>query len=629
MPPHPDPQNHQHLSTGAAGRPIVTSALTNAFKWRDLVRAYWQLLGDMRWRWLGLMATLAALNVYSLVPPLIIGKIVDAFTTQAPAVAATTFKLYALALGGSFALAAFLRLTTKNKIGNIQTEVIYQTKVRGFEKLLEFSLAWHLEEGAGSKSQVITTGIAAYRDLNKGLNNEIIRTIISFAGIAVVFAFLRPLYVLFFVIYALGFYAILQFSYRFIRAENDAYVRSMELASGSYTEGLSNILTIKTFGADADFKQHVASREGVTREHEYVIRRLYNKLWRRFQTFNGLCYGVFLYMTGADVLAGHITPGSLVIFYGYLQNLIGNASDMLETYEVALSAKASIGRMMSSIFWLASPVTSGDKILPSDWRAIEIRNARLDYTKSTHSALTDLTLTIPRGANIGVVGRTGSGKSTLAKLLSGLYQISAGSYEIGGTSFYDLTHDQQHAQIALVLQETEIFNMNLRDNITLMRSVAPELLAQAISISQLDDVIAKLPQGLDSLVGEKGYQLSGGERQRVGIARAICKNAPIMIFDEATSSLDTKTERLIQQGLETAFVAPSGASVTEGVGSNGGRKTLISIAHRVSTLEKTDTIYVFDAGRIVEQGSYAELSARADSKFSELYRRQGGAADNS
>ncbi len=139
-----------------------------------------------------------------------------------------------------------------------------------------------------------------------------------------------------------------------------------------------------------------------------------------------------------------------------------------------------------------------------------------------------------------------------------------------------------------------------------MRKVDPAILEMALKISQLEELVASMPEGLATPVGEKGYHLSGGERQRVGIARAICKDAPIMIFDEATSSLDSKTEFLIQEGL----------------GSHLKEKTIISIAHRVSTLQKTDIIYVFDEGAIVESGTFDELSNNKESRFYELYQQQ-------
>ena len=175
----------------------------------------------------------------------------------------------------------------------------------------------------------------------------------------------------------------------------------------------------------------------------------------------------------------------------------------------------------------------------------------------------------------------------------------AGSYTIGGLSFYDLTHEEQTHQVTLVLQETEVFNLSLRDNITLMRDIDDETVKKALRIAQLSDVVAKLPMGLDTLVGERGYYLSGGERQRVGIARAICKNSPIIILDEATSSVDSRTELFIQQALEKELAD----------------RTIISIAHRVSTLENCDMVYVFEEGRIAEMGKFVSLMDDSSSKF--------------
>jgi ABC-type multidrug transport system fused ATPase/permease subunit len=322
-------------------------------------------------------------------------------------------------------------------------------------------------------------------------------------------------------------------------------------------------------------------------------------------------------LVGRDVLDQVITAGSLVVFYGYLQNLIGNSSDMINTYETTLSAKAGIGRMMS-IFWTKISIAAGHQTLPRDWTKISIKDANFAYKNNTDSkarkiknpqtrgAIKNLAISIPQYAKIGIVGQTGSGKSTFAKILAGLYPLSSGEYTIGGISFYQLTHEEQTKQITLVLQETEIFNLSLADNITLMKKITGDTIIKALEISQLQDLVSKLPQGLDTLVGEKGYQLSGGERQRVGIARAICKNSPIIILDEATSSLDSQTELLIQQALE----------------KNLKNKTIISIAHRVSTLQKTDLIYVFDEGIIVEKGQFEKLSTDKHSKFYELYQGQ-------
>lgn len=597
------------------GRSIEKSS--ENFGWWDLCRAYWFLLGETKWRWLFLVSLLFLIQFYTLVPPLILGKVVDFFAAYHPGDSINRFYFYIGGLGVSLVIVSFVRLSLKKVISNLQSEVTYETKVSGFARLLDFSLSWHLVESAGTKAQRITAGVESYKVLNHYLSNEIMRSVTGIIGTALVFLFLRPQYVVFFLIYIIGFWAILTFFYRRINHENDLYFASIEKASGSYMEGLSNILTIKTLGAGGDFKKHIARREQRTKEHEFVMRNLYNNLWKSFQAFNGISYGIFLFAVGKDVVAQNISPGAFVIFYGYLQALISNAADMIEAYEKTLSAKAGVGRMMS-IFWTETTAVAGTKKLPQNWKEIEIQDACFEYKKADNktskkeggappiNTLQNISLAIPRYAKIGVVGKTGSGKSTLAKLLAGLYPLASGKYMIGNTSFYDLAHEEQTKHITLVLQETEVFNMSLRDNITLLRKMNPQLLERALIISQLSEVVAKLPEGLDTIVGEKGYHLSGGERQRVGIARAICKDSPIMIFDEATSSLDSKTEFLIQEALEM--------ELTE--------KTLVIIAHRVSTLQKTDMIYVFDQGSIVEQGIFSELSRSPKSKFFELYHTQ-------
>jgi ABC-type multidrug transport system fused ATPase/permease subunit len=200
---------------------------------------------------------------------------------------------------------------------------------------------------------------------------------------------------------------------------------------------------------------------------------------------------------------------------------------------------------------------------------------------------------------IGIAGPSGSGKSTLIKLLLGLYHLDGGSLRIGDTPVEEIQHEELISEIAVVLQETELFNFSLRENITMMQDIPPALLQRSCEIACLGDVIARLPDGLHTLVGERGYSLSGGERQRVGIARALCRNASILLLDEATSALDSATEQMVMERL---------------MSEQGGR-TMLIVAHRISTLRDADRIVVFDQGRLVEQGRFQELVEDPGSRF--------------
>ena len=218
-----------------------------------------------------------------------------------------------------------------------------------------------------------------------------------------------------------------------------------------------------------------------------------------------------------------------------------------------------------------------------------------------------LKLTLNRNEKLGIAGTSGSGKSTLVKILLGLYEIQNGSFKVGDIDFYSISHEELMKNISVVLQETELFNISLRENITGMRDLDQKLLDQAIDIAQLREVVNGLPEGLDSLIGERGYMLSGGERQRLGIARAIYKNAPIMIFDEATSSLDSETEGKILNALFAEF---------------GKEKTFLIIAHRLATLQNTDRVMVIEEGSVKEEGTFEHLSRNENSKLHQLYLLQ-------
>lgn len=578
------------------------------FTWLDLVKAVLFLVEGKKKIYILLTMSLFIIQGYSAVPPFLIGKTVDFFTNYEAGNSLWPFYTYVVLLGGLTSLVSFLRLTIKKSLGNIRTDIIYQIRVSGFEKLVARSLAIHKNENVGAKAQKIQSGTESFSFLSRRFDNEIFSSISSTAGIMVVFIFLSPKYVLFFFIYLVIFLSIIKFFNKTFERLNYEKNKALEGASGSYVEGLSNILAIKSTGSEKSFKKHVAKKEDVTRKFEYELRRNGINLWRTFQVFNGISMGLFLYIIGKDTLSGAITAGSIVIFFGYVNQLIMSAGSILDIYAEVINSKTVFGRMMP-IFWEQNSADNKKRIknFPKDWRKIVIENGNFSYKKESKAAgVSDVNLAINKYQKVGFVGKTGSGKSTLAKLLMSLYDWDLGSYKVGDEKFKKIKKEEIAHNLAIVLQESEMFNLSLKDNVTLMRKIEPELLEKAIKISQLEEVIKKLPQGVDTLIGERGYHLSGGERQRVGIARAICRDAQILIFDEATSSLDSKTESLIQRSLEEEF----------------DKKTMIFVAHRISTLKNVDVIYVFKNGKIVEQGNYDKLITDSESEFSNLYNLQ-------
>ncbi len=254
-----------------------------------------------------------------------------------------------------------------------------------------------------------------------------------------------------------------------------------------------------------------------------------------------------------------------------------------------------------------SPQNVVGQPFPINWETIAIQNGSFVFkTENQQFHINDLNLSLNRGEKIGIVGKSGSGKSTVAKLLLGIHQLEHGTITIGNIPLSQIDANEAAKHITIVPQEAEMFNLSLRQNITMLKEIDEPKMERAIRIASLQSVIDKLPQGLETKIGERGGRLSGGERQRVGIARAIYADTEILVLDEATSALDSKTEIVVQEALEREL----------------GDKTLIIIAHRLMTLNRADRIIVFDRGRVIEQDGFSKLLNNTKSKFYEMYKIQ-------
>lgn len=328
---------------------------------------------------------------------------------------------------------------------------------------------------------------------------------------------------------------------------------------------------------------------------------------------NGIIQGVFA--AGMVLVAVHlaqsgtISPGDIVLI---LTIIFRMEDHFLFLGQRINDVSENWGEIQESLEEILEPYDVRDKADAQAFTAndasISFEQVWFSYTSSSRHVLEDFSLSIPPGQRVGLVGRSGAGKSTIFKLLLRHYDVTAGIITIGGKNIADVSTDSVREAIAVVPQEPLLFHRSIRDNIAYGRPEANDTeIIQAARLAFAHDFIERLPDGYESMVGERGVKLSGGERQRIVIARAILKDAPVLLLDEATSSLDSESEVTIQKALH---------ELMEG-------KTVIAIAHRLSTLREMDRLIVMSEGRIVEDGTHEDLLAKGGI-YADLWNHQAG-----
>jgi len=348
---------------------------------------------------------------------------------------------------------------------------------------------------------------------------------------------------------------------------------------------------------------------GASRESLRATLRLYNWQTLYSGTVNVVIAGgtaLVVYAGARSVISGTLSVGQLIVFISYLAQLYAPISQITQSWGAIAGARVGARRVFE-ILDTEADLEDGTQSFPPEgargevaWRGVSFR-----YRSET-PVLAGIELEVSVGSKIAIVGPTGAGKSTLLGLLPRFFDPSAGIVEIDGVGLRQYKLKSLRSQIAMVLQPPLIFPLSVRDNIAYGRPGATDAeIRQAAELARIHNLITSLPEGYDTVIGESGVSLSEGEKQRVTIARALLRDAPILILDEPTSALDVETEALVMAGIERLME---------------GRTTFI-IAHRLSTVRRCDRIIVLRDGAIVEQGALPELLRRGGI-FAEYYRTQ-------
>ncbi len=573
-------------------------------------------LSPMRAR-LSASVTFSVVNkVFDLAPPILVAWLIDSVTGNPPA------WMSGLGLADMFPQVVFVAFLTVVIFGveslsqwgyaygfmTIAQDMQHRLRVDAYSRMQSREIRFFEEHRLGQTLAMLNDDV---NQLERFLNNalsEIVQlsVLVLFAG-AVLFSIspglaalgLLPLPLI--VLGSLRFSKILEPRYRKVRASVGDVASRLENNIGGMT-------VIKSFTAERYEAERVAVASEGYRRANYNAIKLNAVFVPIIRMGIALGFAATITLGGWFVMRGTLTAGQLVLFCMMIQRLLWPLTRLGQTFDEYQRAKASARRIFGL---LDTPSTVQDPVCPVHLdRArghVEFDNVVFRYGDRA-PVLNGLSLSVRAGEMIGIAGTTGAGKSTLMKLLLRLYDVNEGTIRIDGIDVRKLRQHDLRQQIALVSQDVFLFHGTIRENIAYPGiDVNIEQVIEASGHAQFHDFVNSLPDGYETLVGERGIKLSGGQRQRLSIARALLKNAPILVLDEATSSVDTETERMIQQNLE---------ELTAG-------RTALVIAHRLSTIRRADRIVVIRDGRVEEEGSHDFLVTHGGT-YSELWAVQSG-----
>ncbi|MCC8936850.1 type I secretion system permease/ATPase [Bradyrhizobium sp. Arg68] len=382
-------------------------------------------------------------------------------------------------------------------------------------------------------------------------------------------------------------------------AENQAFL----------VESVSGIETLKAMAVEPQMQRRWEEQLAGYVAASFRVTSLGNVASESVQFVSKLASAAILFFGAKLVIGGELSVGELIAFNLLAGRVSTPVLRLAHTWQDFHQARLSIARLGDILNTAPEPVYSPGKMALAAVRGdISFENVSFRYRIDGPEILHDINLEVPAGQVLGIVGTSGSGKSTLAKLVQRLYLPESGRVLIDGVDIAQVDPARLRRQIGVVLQDSTLFNGTVRDNIALVDPAIPaENVMAAAKLAGAHDFILKLPEGYDTIVGERGGTLSGGQRQRIAIARALIADPRILIFDEATSALDYESESIVQKNM---------AQMARG-------RTVIIIAHRLSALRLADRVITIERGRLIEDGSHQEL-VRAGGRYSKLHRLQAG-----
>ncbi len=476
--------------------------------------------------------------------------------------------------------------------------------------IFKLDFSWQEKENSGNKMKRLDKGQDGVEISIRRVFNPIIEIFVNLIGVVIIiFTINRGLSVSL-MIYAIVFVILGTSRLKKAIKQERIVSKANENLNGLTFESLNNIQTIKALSVD----RGIVSLVG--RQIESLIPKIkkriyyYQSLYAITNAYENFYKYFAILFLGIGVIRGTNDIGLLVLFVGLFGKVDESVAELTDVIQEIALAKIWVSRAMFILN--TKPKIENPELLknqvsyPPNWQEIIVKNIHFSYKKNR--AISGISFNVTRGEKVGIVGLSGAGKSTLFKLFLDLYENYRGDILLDKHSLKKIKRQSYIDHVAVVLQDTELFDMSLKDNIeiaSVKKAIDKNLIKDVIKMAHLEEVVAKLPKGIDTVVGEKGIKLSGGQRQRVGIARALYRQPDILLLDEATSHLDAHSEKEIQKAIL----------------ENMNKFTTIIIAHRLSTIKAMDKIIVLENGKVAEQGNFDYLIEK-NGVFAKMWQDQ-------
>ncbi|MBN1386265.1 ABC transporter ATP-binding protein [Candidatus Woesearchaeota archaeon] len=548
----------------------------------DFLKDYWHYLNGYRAAFIFYILLRYISGTGPFLIAYLLGKVIDFITS--PSKVYTELHILVLLIALTGLLQVLLRFHAKIHLYDISASIRKKARLDAVNSLLGMGLDWHGKENSGKRLERINSGADKIQQFMNLLANDGIEILVGITLSMMIFPPISPSYAAFAVLFGMFYIVVMLLFNRKIEYWNHRLSEAKEDVTGRLQEASANILTVKSLGSETSF--HRYSEKSEQRLHRtYLDAKKVSQLKSKIiKSSAAVIYALFILLLARHAILGIITVGSVLTYAVYFEKLRSSLDKASDKWPEFLEIKNRFSRMVS-ITQMKTQQAEWEKF-PDDWQSIIIDHVSCRIGRK--NILTDITYEIKRGEKIGIAGRCGAGKSSLVKILLGLSKPNSGKIIISGKDISSIRPNDLLGRISAVPQECELFDMSFSENITMGKRFNSRLFRECIMISHLDDVIRKLPEGIKTGIGEKGYRLSGGEKQRINIARALYREPQVLIMDESTSNLDMGTESVILDNISKLDI------------------TLIFIAHRLKSLRWLDEILVLDKG-LKETGSYPAL----------------------